>query len=98
MKKFFLSLLLLAVIFTITFAQTTPPEPGGLTWEVILMIIAVVGGIIEIALRLLPTDWDWSLLNMILRIINAIVPNKAKSGFDGNDRAVFNIRKIKISN
>lgn len=96
MRKFFLSLLLIVAVCIFAFAQTTPIEPGGMTWGIILMVLGVIAGIIEIALRLLPTDRDWSLLNFILKIINAIVPNRAKSGIDGNDKAFFNIRKIKI--
>ena len=94
MRKLFLTFvfILLSVIFI--FAGGTPVEPEGLSWGVILLIIGVIGSIIEIILRIVPSDKDYSWLNLILRIINAIVPNKAKAGIDGNDKAIFKVMKV----
>lgn len=65
-----------------------------MNFEIILMVLGVIAAIIEVVLRLLPTDKDYSWLNLILRIINAIVPNKAKAGIDGNDKALFKVMKV----
>lgn len=96
MRKLFLSLFLISAVCTIAFTQVAPPDPGGMTWEIVLMILGVIGSIIVIILRLIPTGRNWDILHFILKIIDALVPNRAKSGIDGNDKAVFKIGKIKI--
>lgn len=94
MRNLLILLIFTVCVVTCVFAQATPIEPEGLSWGIIIMILGVVGGILEIVLRLKPTDKDYTIINFILRVINAVVPNKAKSGIDGRDKAIFKIRKV----
>lgn len=50
-------------------------------WQTLLAILGVL--LLEIFVRLKPTDKDWSILNFIIRMINFIVPNKAKKAAEG---------------
>jgi hypothetical protein len=41
-------------------------------------ILSVTGSAIEVALRLLPTKKNYSILTAILRIIDFLIPNRIK--------------------
>ena len=44
-------------------------------------IISVIAPVIyEVIARLKPTTKDWSVISIILKVLNGIVPNKSKSG------------------
>lgn len=48
-----------------------------LSWHEIVLAIV---GLLEIIVRLTPTDKDNSILNKIIWVVNKLIPNKTKRG------------------
>lgn len=65
--------------------QTGIPLPSAPTDEnsIIYWIIFAVLVVYEIILRLVPTSADWTLLGVVMKFLNLIIPNFKK---DGNNR------------
>lgn len=93
-----LFMLLLPALFcfagdTILISNTN--SPGVIDWlalnwkEVAMIVIAFL----EFLLRVLPTEHDYSIIHFLLRLLNVLVPNRAKKKSDGN--YVFTIAKVK---
>ncbi|MCF8298636.1 MAG: hypothetical protein K9J13_13900 [Saprospiraceae bacterium] len=61
-------------------------------WQLVLGVIALL---YEIILRRIPTARDLSIINLIFKILTAIMPNNAKYGTGDKKRFTFFKKKTK---
>lgn len=70
------------ILPTVVLAQTdTTSNGGGLGIELGptgILVISAILGIYELLVRLIPTAQNWSVLGMVIKLIQLIFPNRVK--------------------
>lgn len=70
----FIALVLLPFVsFAQSLGDLLPPDSN------LSLALVVVGGLYELTVRLFPTASDYSLFNKLGKVLNVIVPNRAKT-------------------